>query len=301
MRLAGCRKTLAASLLALAAALIAGCAPAPSDARWQPAGERDPSLAIDAQLDPESPAPPGDTLRVATYNVELGDDPERLAALLSAPPFDRADAVLLQEIEAHGGVAQAARVAELTGMAHVYLPSKHIDGGTSGMAILARHPLADVRFMNLPFFGTSLRRDRLVALAVDMGGIDVVDVHLRVQLGIAERIVQLEPTTRDLGDRAVLGGDLNTNPYGWSDMVPVVTSEPITDIDVPAIVDRAMADFGFDAATADSGPTQRSPAGELRLDSIYSRGLPPLEVNVARDVGGSDHWPVWVELARSPQ
>lgn len=280
-----------------ALALVAACAPGPSDARWQPAAERDPALAIESQLTPERPAAVESTLRIATYNVELGDDPERLAGLFSAPPFDRADAFLLQEIEAHGGVAQAARVAELTGMAYVYLPSKSLDrGGSSGVAILARHPLADVRFMNLPRFGTSLRRDRLVALAVDMGGVDVVNVHLRVQLGIAERIVQLEPTTRDLGDRVALGGDLNTNPYGWSDMIPLVPSEPITDFDVPSIVDEAMADFGLDAATADSGPTQRSPAGELRLDSIYCRGLEPLGVTVERGVGGSDHWPVWVDL-----
>jgi endonuclease/exonuclease/phosphatase family metal-dependent hydrolase len=286
-----------------AAALLAGCAPEPFDARWEPAEDRAAPLAVDSQLLPATPLAGEPTaLRIATYNVELGVDPEALAAVLDAPPFDRADAVLIQEIESSpgDGASQAARVAELTGMAHVYLPSRSIDGGgTFGMAILARRPLANVRVMDLPFFGTSLRRDRLVALAVDMQGIDVVNVHLRVQLGIAERIVQLEPATRDLAPLAILGGDLNTNPYAWSDMIPVVPSEPITDVDVPAIVDAAMAELGgFDAPTAGAGPTQRSPAGELRLDSIYSRGFEAIAARVERSVDGSDHWPLWIDLRR---
>lgn len=286
------------SLLAIIA--LGACALDASDARWQSASEREAELAIESDLIPVAPLPESQTLRIATFNVQFGRRIGALAELLAAPPFDQIDAFLIQEIEVHPseGQSRAAELAELTGMAFVYLPARPLTRGTHGMAILARHPLSDVRFIDLPFFGTSIRRDRRVALAVEMLGIDVVNVHLRVQLGIAERVVQLEPSTRELRDLAVLGGDLNTNNWAWSDVIPIVPTEPLTDVDVPRVIDDVMVNFAFDAASADSGPTHDTPAGSLRLDSIYSRGFEPLSVQVERDVELSDHWPVWVALNR---
>lgn len=282
------------------AAALAGCVPAAPEAFWQPAAERPAPLAIEASLIPAAPRT-GPILRVASYNVHFGAEVEAIAAALSAPPFDRGDVFLLQEIESHPGEggSRAARIAELTSMAYVYLPSRVEGAGTHGMAILARRELGNVRFMDLPRFDTSLRTDGRVALAVEVAGVDIVNIHLRLQLGISERILQLAPATRDLAAVAIVGGDFNTNPYAWVDMLPVAPTDPITDLDAAAIVDGMMAERGFDAATATSGPTHHSLAGQLRLDSIYSRGLEPGPPSVERSIDLSDHWPVWVDLVRS--
>jgi endonuclease/exonuclease/phosphatase family metal-dependent hydrolase len=220
--------------------------------------------------------------------------------LFSTPPFDVADAFLVQEIEDHGAEpgSRAARVAAATGMAFVYLPAKMVNGGTQGVAIFSRRRLANVRFMNLPFFGTSIRSDHRVALAVEIDGLDVVNLHLFLQLGIAERILQLGPATEDLLPVALIGGDFNTNPYAWGDMLPVVVTDPITNVDVARVVDDAMAEFGFDAATRASGATHNAPGTNFRLDSIYTRGLEVGAPRVERSVSLSDHWPLWVDVDR---
>ncbi len=181
-------------------------------------------------------------------------------------------------------------------MAYAYLPAREIDGGTHGMAILSRRPISNLRFMDLPFFGTSIRSDGRVALAATVAGVDVVNIHLFLQLSLSERIVQLAPATRSLLDRAIIGGDFNTNPYGWTDMLPNVALDPISDIDGAAVVDDAMVEFGYQAATRDSGPTHRSPHEELRLDSIYVRDLETIGSQVLRQADLSDHWPLWVDV-----
>lgn len=285
----------------LAAAVVSGafaCALEVPTADWQSGSEREPPLAIESNLEPVL-ARSGEALRIVTFNVEFGEDTSALASLFESPPFDEVDAFLLQEIEDHAGEdeSRAARLAAQTGMAYVYLPAKSVDGGTLGVAILARRPLSNVRFIDLPFFRTSIRDDTRVGLAVQMAGIDIVNVHLFLQLGLAERIMQLAPATEDLAPVAVLGGDLNTNPYAWADMVPIVPLEPISDIDVPGIIDDAMREFGFDPATAEAGPTHHSPVSELRLDSIYTRGLMSENAVVERGVELSDHWPLRVDVA----
>lgn len=287
--------------------LLGGCVPEAAEAFWQPASERAPQLAIESQLIPPAPRS-GSTLRVVSYNVEFGADVAGLATALSAPPFDTADVLLIQEIEDHPdeGGSRAARLAALVEAAFVYLPARREGESTHGMAILARREMSDVRFMDLPRFDTSIRTDGRVGLAVAVEGIDVVNVHLRLQLGVAERVAQLDPATRDLAPLTIFGGDFNTNPYAWLDMLPVVATDPISDLDVAAILDEVMIDRGFDAVTATSGPTHSSLAGELRLDSIYSRGLGAAGApSVERDIELSDHWPLWVDLvlpdARSPQ
>lgn len=287
-------------LAALAGALLA-CAPEAQDAEWRPAGDRRAELAIEMQLEPTEPVTADDRLRVVTFNVFFGDGVDELIELFSRAPLDRAEVFLLQEIEdriSEPG-SRAAQIAEATGMAYVYLPSRQLGGGdgTHGMAILARRPMSEVRYMDLPFFGTSIRSDIRPALAVKIDGIDVVNIHLRLQLGIAERIIQLSPATRDLSTPSILGGDFNTNPYAWSDMIPILVDDPIVDLAVDEIVDDAMRDFGFDAATASSGATHDTPLSPLRLDSIYSRGLEIGESRVERSVDLSDHWPLWVDLA----
>jgi len=95
----------------------------------------------------------------------------------------------------------------------------------------------------------------------------------------------------------IIAGDVNTNPYLWEDgSVPLVPTAQIVDTDQAPLLDDYMRGLGFATPAADVGPTQRMLGVESRLDAIYTRGLTVSPANVERTVGGSDHWPVWIDI-----
>jgi endonuclease/exonuclease/phosphatase family metal-dependent hydrolase len=131
----------------------------------------------------------------------------------------------------------------------------------------------------------------------------VVNVHLDTRLNVTTRIEQLRPAAIDLPERAIVGGDFNTNPAAWiGNTVPVLL--PVKgDSDQAPVLDDYMAALGYHCPTASFGPTAPIPVLQVRLDSIYLRGLAATAGRVERDVDVSDHWPVWVDvpLDRSPE
>ncbi|MBT8493695.1 MAG: endonuclease/exonuclease/phosphatase family protein, partial [Deltaproteobacteria bacterium] len=278
--------------------LLVGCGVPNLDVEWMTADQIEGALAVEIDALPAEPRAVDGPLRVVSFNVEYGAETEAIAQALQRGAVADADVILVQEIEAYPGEngSRTARIADLLGMAYVYAPARKEGEGTHGLAVLSRSDIRNVRVMTLPDFQTVVRDRRRIALAVEVEGIDVVSIHLDLQLGAGERVQQLLAATSGLGEQAIIGGDLNTNPYAWIDVVPVVPIGAVSELEVPALVDDAMADAGFPANTAGSGPTHQSPAGELRLDSVYARGFEVDDAGVSRDSELSDHWPVWVQL-----
>ena len=97
-----------------------------------------------------------------------------------------------------------------------------------------------------------------------------------------------------------IGGDLNTLPWVWVDSaVPLMVTTAVDDQQQAKIVDDFFAQNSFTRAIPADINTQRYPPFSIRLDDLFSRGLPVLDGDVEY-VDGSDHWPVYFDLDRCP-
>ena len=262
---------------------------------------------IGGGLAPElGPAPAertaGSTLRVVTWNVHFGDDIAATARhFLASREVVLADVVLVQEIESHPDepASRTQRLAEALGMTWFYAPARTEEGGgTHGIAILSRFPLERPEVRELPAFESSFRQRERNAMRVEVvvgaHRVQVVNVHLDVRLGAVDRIRQLDPAA----DAAIVGGDFNTNPWAWvQSTVPLTGTEAIVGQEQARVVDDYMLQQGFATAIPPETSTMRIPAFQIRTDDLYARdGLTIVEAGVEL-VDGSDHWPVWADLA----
>jgi endonuclease/exonuclease/phosphatase family metal-dependent hydrolase len=262
--------------------------------------------AIDGPLRPElapppAPATPGDGIRLATFNVEFGADPDGLArAITSDPELAAIDLLLVQEIESYPDepASRAARLAQALAMGYAYAPAREEGDGTRGLAILSRFALDDVEVMELPHADLGGRSRRRIAMAATVAGsLRIVDVHLDTRINITDRVAQLHPAASDLPDRAVVAGDFNTNPYLWVDgTAPVPPADAIADTDQAPLLDDFMAAMGYATPTAALGATWHAGPLRARLDSIYTAGVTTSDGAVATGVDGSDHWPLWLDV-----
>lgn len=245
----------------------------------------------------------GCVARIASWNVHLGADVADLAAQLAASTeIARADVVLVQEIEAYPGEVgtRSARLAAALGMTWMYAPARVEDTGTHGIGILSRHPLEAPAVRELPYFDQPLNPRNRIAIAteVKIGAhrLQIVNVHLDVRLGAVDRIRQLHPAVNEIADRVLVGGDFNTNPWAWVDgILPLTGTEAIVGQQQAAVVDDYLTGKDFAGALALDAATMRLPGVGMRIDNFYARGLPILASGVEH-VGGSDHWPIWVDV-----
>jgi len=243
----------------------------------------------------------GDVVRVVTFNVEMGGDPASLASeIRNNPAIADAPLFLIQEEENYPdeGTNRVRRLAEQLDLAYVYVPGRVKRTGTHGLALLSRFPIENVELMALPLTDGGQQR---IAISADIlfgeVRLHVVNVHLETHINITERIVHFRPAILELPEKVLVAGDVNTNPYLWEDgSVPLVPTAQIIDTDQAPLLDDYMRGLGFATPAAGVGPTQRMLGVESRLDAIYTRGLTIGPATVERTVGGSDHWPVWVDV-----
>lgn len=286
------------------AAATAGCV-AQTDAGgdWEPVTTGHGALAPELGPAPLTADAPRCTVRIASWNVHFGADPEHLAAQLrGSMELARTDVLMVQEIEAFPDElrTRTARLAAALGMTWVYVPARPADAGTHGIAILSRHPLADVQVRQLPYFDQLVNpRNRIAMRAVVEVGdhrLQLVNLHLDVRLGPVDRIRQLHPAVNDIDDRVVVGGDFNTNPWAWFDgLVPLTGTEAVVGQQQAALVDDYLAGKALDGTIPVDEPTMRLPGVGMRIDNLYARDLAVLGAGVEH-VDGSDHWPLWLDV-----
>ncbi|MBI3711204.1 MAG: endonuclease/exonuclease/phosphatase family protein [Proteobacteria bacterium] len=270
-----------------------------------------PALATIEQVPPARPAPVGDRITVAAFNVERGSHPEAAARLIADA---RVDAALLTELDI--GMARSGNrhtLRELAGPlgAGYALGVEFVELGLGdsrerawhagvenaiglhGNAVLSRHRLTDPARIALDdgalWFDGARNGERRIggrmALAARLADgkrpLWLVAVHLESHSDPADRARQIEWLLRGLdrmagGAAAVIGGDLNTNklprdPSGLSAL-----------FDNPSAVEPLFERFrsaGFDWRTVNTTePTQRTrPDGTPRppfnrIDWLAVRG-----------------------------
>jgi len=276
------------------------------DGEWQAAETIEGELAPEVGDPPAArAAPANNVLRVATWNTEMAPDPELLAReYFESPTLSRADVLLIQEVEDHDdeSASRARRLADALGMTFVFAPARRDPGFLHGVMIASRYPITNARVMQLPLGTAPFHENPRNALAaeIDLGTqtITLVDMHLDVRLGVADRNRQMHPAVTQVPGDVAIGGDFNTNPWAWvSATVPLTSTEAILGQDQATVIDDYMAGLGFASPIdPDEVTFNRAFLDHMRLDNVFVRGYRVVGKGIAKDVAGSDHWPVWVDL-----
>jgi endonuclease/exonuclease/phosphatase family metal-dependent hydrolase len=248
--------------------------------------------------DPEGPVYTGDfagrtaasadSIRVVTYNIQLGlRIPEAIADLTASPELRGADILLLQELDPAG----ADSLARSLGYSYVYYPvsihAKH--GKDFGNAVLSKWPIRRYWKVILPH-GDPVRDARRMATAaeIEIGGrsVAVYSAHTALPwLAAEERSAQLDSLARWAArapDCVIVGGDFNTE-----------TSRAV------ARLEEILAGADLNRATAGIGSTRRADLPgllDLELDHIFVKGFRVTARGKVETAAASDHLPVWVTL-----
>lgn len=238
------------------------------------------------------------SLRVVTYNIHHIDGARLGKALTSDADLAAADVIFLQEVIApRDADSSACAVARDRGWHCAYAPGHGLRGGSLGVAILSRRPLADLQAIALPYFNVRFNAGRRVALAatIDVGGTPVrlFSVHLDNRLDAGQRTRQLAPVIESAAGwdgPAIIAGDMNTSPFTWVGHVFPVPAGTHDDK-----IERFVRAHGFTTPVAASGPTHQWLS--MRLDAIYTRGLRVGEFQVEHGVRESDHLPMWADVS----
>lgn len=291
---------------ALVCLALAACVEQTDDgSAWEPVSTVTGDLIPELGPHPTAFDVPGCTLRIATWNVHFGGDPDNLAEqIISSTEISHADVLMIQEVEAYPSesASRTQRLADRLGMTWVYAPARVEGSGTHGIATLSRYPLEDAAVRRLPHYDQILNpRDRnALATTVVLGAdrLQLINLHLDVRMGAVDRIRQLHPAVNDIDEHVVVGGDFNSNPWAWSSgIVPLTQTEAIVGQEQAAVIDDYLLGKRFSSAISVDTGTMRIPAFSIRIDNLYSRGLPIIAAGVEH-VDGSDHWPVWVDVDR---
>jgi endonuclease/exonuclease/phosphatase family metal-dependent hydrolase len=200
-------------------------APAPPDEAATP-GEASPAPPGDAPGDVAAPDEAGALavtltehggLRVMTYNIKHGEL-SSLEAIANVIKGQSPDLVALQEVDVltnrSGKVDQAAKLGQLTGMQHAFVPALlSFDGGQYGLALLSRYPIVSSQRIALP---STAEQRALALLEVELDPAHVVPVGVTHfgTTGAAERSNQAASVKAALAGKplALLAGDLNATP-----------------------------------------------------------------------------------------
>jgi endonuclease/exonuclease/phosphatase family metal-dependent hydrolase len=215
------------------------------------------------------------SVRVATWNVAAG---QRGSLSEVASELERVDAdvVALQEVDSEteraGGVDQPRWLAHELGYEFVFAEALGVQGGSYGLAVLTRLPVADVERRELYSELSSEPRIVLdVTVCADRGELEVLNLHADYRLDAArEQLHGLAEGPKNNTERSLVVGDFNLQP---------------DDEALVAFLERCGLTDVF--AGRDDGPTR----GSRRIDYVLaSRGLAEGVASATRvESDASDH------------
>ena len=158
------------------------------------------------------------------------------------------------------------------------------DAGDTGIALLSRLPFAAAERVALPWTECAWRPRLALCATIQIGSVSLhlFNSHIDPHAAIKEQLAQHEAVLARAALRSgpvILLGDFNT----LSKSSCVETR-------------RLLESQGYSTPLPTSAKTWRAGLIRLHTDWIFTRGLEVTRWGVARGLGVSDHWPVWVEV-----
>jgi endonuclease/exonuclease/phosphatase family metal-dependent hydrolase len=242
-------------------------------------------------------------LKIVSYNIRWrgGDALRRLIGLLrDDAEIGRADILGLQEVDRNkkrtGNVNTARLMAEELGLHYAWAaPPPPADNKQheeeTGVAILSAYPLTDMTRIVLPNAGPGGRRRVALGATVQIGAtpLRVYSVHAETRTSNERRLEQFKAVLDDLREhhakieRVVVLGDFNT----------------LMGKDVDA-TSSLFLDAGFTTPFPNHETTWKWFILELKNDWIWLRNLRATASGIDKQIGLSDHWPLWVKVTLNP-
>ncbi len=159
------------------------------------------------------------------------------------------------------------------------------DEGDTGIALLSRLPLIKTERVDLPWTECAWRPRLAMAATIQatpQKQLHIFNSHIDPHASIPEQLEQHKAVlarANQLPGPLILLGDFNTlSKRSCIEMRGLLESH------------------GFITPFATSEATWRAGLIRLHTDWIFARGVEVTRSGVARPLGVSDHWPVWVEL-----
>ncbi|MBA2341124.1 MAG: endonuclease/exonuclease/phosphatase family protein [Pyrinomonadaceae bacterium] len=161
------------------------------------------------------------------------------------------------------------------------------DPGSMGVALLSRTPLIEAQRIDLPYFECAWRPRIAIRARVPFADRELhifnshIDTHATIANQLAQHMAVLDLADNESSDTPIIiTGDFNT-----------LTNESCTQM-------RCLLEArGYTTPFPNNTATWRAGFVRLHTDWIFMRNLRALRWGVARPLGVSDHWPVWVEVA----
>ncbi|HEX7957574.1 MAG TPA: endonuclease/exonuclease/phosphatase family protein [Pyrinomonadaceae bacterium] len=255
-----------------------------------------PLLEVGGDVRPEQGRGEPAELKIVSYNIRYraGDDLKELIRLLREDPeLGGAQVIGLQEVDRNkkrtGNVNTARQRAEVLGMRYAWAAPPDSDGDgeeETGVAILSPFPMTDVGRVLLTHEGPEGRRRVAVGATLHVGkaALRVYSVHAETRMPVEKKVEHWRAVLDDLRlhagvSGAVVLGDINT----------------IKGKDIKA-ARRLFAGAGFTTPIPDDRSTWKTFVVKLKLDWLWLRGLESRSHGIDKEVGLSDHWPLWATV-----
>ena len=161
------------------------------------------------------------------------------------------------------------------------------DEGDTGVALLSRLPLTDVRRIDLPWQECPWRPRLAMAATISMGSagdrqVRIFNAHVDPHSASDGQLAQLEVIAAEAAATTLptlILGDFNT----LSKQKCIETR-------------RFLESRGYTTPFPTGTWTWRGGGLLMHADWIFSRGLKILRWGVAKPLAVSDHWPIWAEI-----
>lgn len=223
------------------------------------------------------------SLTAVSYNINFAEFIDEALEDMSAIP--QPDVIMLQEMDEAG----TDKIACAMNLDYVYYPaSVHKHNKNFGNAILTRWPIIRTQKLILPRRHPANNQMRIATKAkikVGETAVCVYCVHTEVYLTSRQyRRDQIEAITDDInnaGQHVIVGGDFNT----------------VRRTSIRRLVEY-FGEMGFVRASKGVGPTiKKLRVSPSAADHIFTRGMMVVAAGRQKETSGSDHYPIWVQLA----
>ncbi|HEV7475013.1 MAG TPA: endonuclease/exonuclease/phosphatase family protein [Pyrinomonadaceae bacterium] len=158
------------------------------------------------------------------------------------------------------------------------------DSGDTGIALLSRLALSDIKRIDLPWHECAWRPRLAMAATVSIGAnrLRIYNAHVDPHAAVGDQLEQLEVLTGQAEketEPTLILGDFNT-----------LSKRKVEE------TRSFLESRGYTTPFTSGTPTWRGMGIRLYADWMFSRGVKLGRCGVARPLSVSDHWPIWAEI-----